>query len=62
MIAIQSNHMQVLNGSGYDPISLFRSPVTMEDIISGVDAPSTDVEESLFYQLGMKEVYYIILL
>ena len=39
-----------------DNSSSLRPPVTMEDIIGGVDAPMTDLEESLFHQFGMKEV------
>lgn len=37
----------------YDPGQ--RSIVTMEDLIAGVDAPRTDLEEALYFQFGMKE-------
>uniref|UniRef100_A0A1I7XJG6 Cleavage and polyadenylation specificity factor subunit 4 n=1 Tax=Heterorhabditis bacteriophora TaxID=37862 RepID=A0A1I7XJG6_HETBA len=52
MIAVQST----IPAFGYDTSSLYRTPMTMDDIIAGIDAPITDVEEALLYQRGAREV------
>ena len=43
-----------------DHTTMNKTPMTMDDIIAGIDIQMTDLEEQLFYQTGMKEVSSIL--